>query len=128
MNTKFMAHGSIELGKENTNLTFIPEFYFVQQGTQREILVGNVFRYLINEGSHFTGFSQSSAIYLGINYRVKDALITSIMLEYANYSLGFSYDFNMSSLMTSSNSRGGFEIALRFVTPNPFAKGYRARI
>ena len=128
MNTKFIAHGSLELGKENTNLTFIPEFYFVQQGSQREILVGNVFRYLINEGSHFTGFSQSSAIYLGINYRVKDALITSVMLEYANYSVGFSYDFNMSSLMTSSNSRGGFEIALRFVTPNPFAKGYRARI
>ena len=128
MNTKFIAHGSVELGKENTNLTFIPEFYFVQQGSQREILIGNVFRYLINEGSKVTGFVKSSAVSLGVNYRVKDALITSIMLEYANYSVGFSYDINLSSLSTSSNSRGGFEIALRFVTPNPFAKGYRARI
>ncbi len=128
MNTKFIAHGSVEFGKENTNLTFIPEFYFVQQGPQREILIGNVFRYLINEGSKVTGFVKSSAVSLGVNYRVKDALITSIMLEYANYSVGFSYDINISSLSTSSNSRGGFEIALRFVTPNPFAKGYRARI
>ncbi|MEY3238323.1 MAG: hypothetical protein RI883_2424 [Bacteroidota bacterium] len=128
MNTKFIAHGSVELGKENTNLTFIPEFYLVQQGPQREILIGNVFRYLINEGSKVTGFVKSSAVSLGVNYRVKDALITSIMLEYANYSVGFSYDINMSSLSTSSKSRGGFEIALRFVTPNPFAKGYRARI
>lgn len=128
MNTKLIVHGNMELGKTNTNLTFIPEVYFLQQGAQREILVGNVFRYLINEGSHFTGFVKTSAISLGLNYRLKDALITSIQLDYANYSIGFSYDFNLSSLSTISNSRGGFEFSLRFVTPNPFAQGSRARI
>lgn len=128
MNTKLIAHASMEFGKINTNLTFIPEVYFVQQGSQREVLIGNVFRYLINEGSKVTGFVKSSAISLGLNYRLKDALVTSIMFDYANYSIGLSYDINMSSLSTSSKSRGGFEIALRFVTPNPFAKGHRARI
>ena len=128
MNTKFIVHTSAEIGKTNTNLTFIPEVVFVQQGPQREIIIGNIFRYLISEGSHFTSFVKSSAVSLGLNYRLKDALITSIMLEYANYSVGFSYDINLSSLSTSSQSRGGFELALRFVTPNPFAKGSRARI
>jgi type IX secretion system PorP/SprF family membrane protein len=128
MNTKFIAHTSAEIGKLNTNLTFIPEVYFVQQGSQREVLIGNVFRYLLQEGSHFTGFKKSSAVSLGLNYRLKDALITTAMIEYANYSVAFSYDINMSSLSTSSKSRGGFEIALRFVTPNPFSKVSRARI
>jgi type IX secretion system PorP/SprF family membrane protein len=128
MNTKIIAHGNMELGKTNTNLTFIPEIYFLQQGAQREILVGNVFRYLINEGSQFTGFVKTTAISLGLNYRLKDALITSIQFDYANYSIGFSYDFNLSSLSTTSNSRGGFEFSLRFVTPNPFTQGSRARI
>jgi type IX secretion system PorP/SprF family membrane protein len=128
MNTKITAHASAEIGKENTNLTFIPEVIFVQQGSQREIIVGNVFRYLISEGSHFTGFVKSSAVSLGLNYRLKDALITSVMFEYSNFAVGFSYDINLSTLSTASNSRGGFELALRFVTPNPFSKGYRSRI
>jgi type IX secretion system PorP/SprF family membrane protein len=128
MNTKIVVHASAELGKQNTNLTFIPELAFIQQGPQREILIGNVFRYLLQEGSHFTGFVKSSAISLGLNYRVQDALITSFMVDYANFSVGFSYDITMSKLAVSNNSRGGFEIALRFVTPNPFAKVYRARI
>jgi hypothetical protein len=128
MNTKFNVHASAEIGKVNTNLTFIPEVIYTQQGPQREIIVGNVFRYLIAEGSHFTGFVKSTAVSLGLNYRLQDALITTVMLDYSNFSVGFSYDFTTSGLRTVSNSRGGFEVALRFVTPNPFAKVYRARI
>lgn len=128
VDTKFIVHASAEVGKENTNLTFIPEAAYIQQGPQRQIMVGNVFRYLISEGSHFTGFVKSSAVSLGLNYRVQDALITSVMVDYANFSVGFSYDITMSKLAISNNSRGGFEVALRFVTPNPFAKVYRARI
>lgn len=128
LDTKFIVHASAELGKENTNLTFIPELAFIQQGPQRQIMVGNVFRYLISEGSHLTGFVKSSAVSLGLNYRVQDALITSVMVDYANFSVGFSYDITMSKLSVSNNSRGGFEVALRFVTPNPFAKVYRSRI
>lgn len=128
LNTKVIFHANAELGKQNTNLTFMPEIYFVQQGPQREILVGNVFRYLINEGSHFTGFVKTTAISLGIDYRVKDALITSFFLDYSNFSVGFSYDITVSKLTAANQSRGGFEMALKFVTPNPFAKVYRSRI
>jgi hypothetical protein len=41
-------------------------------------------------------------------------------MEYANYAIGFSYDINTSGLQTASNARGGMEITLRFVNPNPF--------
>lgn len=128
LSTKFIGHASMELGKRNTNLTFIPEVIYVRQNTQEEVIIGNVFRYLLVEGSHFTGFVQSSAVSLGVNYRVKDALITTLILEYAQYCIGFSYDINVSPLTTSSKSRGGFEIALRFVTPNPFSKSFAPRI
>ena len=128
LNTKFVGHASMEIGKRNTNLTFIPEIVYVRQNSQQEVIVGNVFRYLLVEGSHFTGFVQSTAISLGVNYRVKDALITTVILEYAQYCIGFSYDVNMSPLTTSSKSRGGFEVALRFVTPNPFSKSFAPRI
>jgi len=123
LKTKFIGHATMELGKANTNLTFIPSVYYVQQGKQREILLGNTFRYLLQEGSHFTGFKKSSSIGLGVHYRLLDALITSFQLDYSNYTLGVSYDVNLSQLSTASNMRGGIELFLRFVTPNPFSKG-----
>jgi len=128
MNTKFIFHGRGEFGKQNTNLTFIPELVFVQQSSLREIIVGNTFRYLLSEGSHFTGFTKSSAISLGLNYRVKDALIASFGIDYGNFSVYMGYDITMSKLSAANKSRGGFELALKFITPNPFSKGYRSRI
>jgi type IX secretion system PorP/SprF family membrane protein len=122
LNTKFIGHASMEVGKTNTNLTFIPSLYYVQQGKQREVLFGSTFRYLLQEGSHFTGFNKSSSIGLGVHYRLKDALVTSLQIDYANYTVGISYDFNVSQLSTASNMRGGLELFLRFVTPNPFGR------
>lgn len=123
LKTKFIGHASMEVGKQNTNLTFIPSFYFIQQGKQREVLFGNTFRYLLQEGSHFTGFTKSSSVSLGMHYRLQDALITSFQVDYANYTVGISYDINLSQLSTASNMRGGLELFLRFVTPNPFSRG-----
>jgi type IX secretion system PorP/SprF family membrane protein len=128
LNTKYIFHARGELGKQNTNLTFIPELVFVQQSSLREIILGNTFRYLLKEGSHFTGFTKSSAISLGINYRVKDALIASFGVDYGNFSVYMGYDITMSKLSAANKGRGGFEIALKFVTPNPFSRGYRSRI
>ncbi|MDG1331737.1 MAG: PorP/SprF family type IX secretion system membrane protein [Crocinitomicaceae bacterium] len=122
LKTKFIGHASMEVGKANTNLTFIPSLYYVQQGKQREVLFGSTFRYLLQEGSHFTGFNKSSSIGLGVHYRLKDALVTSLQVDYANYTVGISYDFNVSQLSTASNMRGGLELFLRFVTPNPFGR------
>lgn len=126
--TKIVGFANAEIGKENTNLTFIPSVYYLRQGHLQNLIIGNTFRYLINEGSHFTGFVKSSAISFGLNYRLKDAIIGNFNFEYANYTIGFSYDFTTSGLTSANNSRGAFEIALRFRTPNPFGIMSRARI
>jgi type IX secretion system PorP/SprF family membrane protein len=128
LNTKYCFHGRGEVGKKNTNLTFIPEFVFVQQGSLREIIVGNTFRYLLSEGSHYTGFAKSSAISLGANYRLNDAFIASFGVDFGNFSVYMGYDITVSNLSSANNSRGGFEMALKFITPNPFSKSYRSRI
>ena len=122
LKTKIIGHATVELGKKNTNLTFIPSLYYVQQGNLREILVGNTFSYLLQEGSHFTGFTKSASIELGVHYRVLDAVVGSFQINYANYSFGMSYDINTSKLSTASNMRGGVELFLRFITPNPFSR------
>lgn len=127
LRTKYVAHARVEVGQHNTNLTFIPSAYFTLQGNQKELLIGNTFRYLLQEGSHYTGFKKASSIGVGVNYRWMDAVVANVQLDYANYSIGFAYDFNVSSLTPVSQGRGGFELFLRFVTPNPFSTGSVSR-
>lgn len=126
LNTKFIGHGNIEFGIQNTSLLIAPELFFVKQGTQQEIIVGSVFKYVLQEGSKYTGNKKSSAVSLGAVYRIGDAFVPSLMYEYSNYAIGISYDVNLSKLRTVSTLRGGFEISLRFVTPNPFGAKSRA--
>ena len=77
--------------------------------------------------SKYTGFKQRSAIGIGAYYRNQDALIVNLLIEKGKYAVGFSYDINASGLARASKSRGGFEITLRMVTPNPFLYQKRSR-
>jgi type IX secretion system PorP/SprF family membrane protein len=46
---------------------------------------------------------------------VTDAIIPYVGLDYGNFSLGVTYDVNVSSLKTASQSRGGIEISLIYI-------------
>ena len=128
LNLRYVVYGSMEVGKANSNLTFIPQIYWTAQGQLNELLIGNKFRYLLQEGSHFTGLRNSSALGLGVYYRLQDAIVASLNLDFGNFSVGFSYDFNISSLIPASNMRGGAEVYLKFITPNPFSESSKAKI
>ena len=120
LHSRMTLHANMEFGKPNTNLTLIPSVLVNFQNKQLEAIIGSDFRYLLQEGSKYTGFVQEAAITIGAHYRYADALIAKLMFEYSNYSVGLSYDINLSKLSAASNLRGGFEFALKFVTPSPF--------
>jgi len=124
---KLVVHGNALLSIPNSNVAFAPGFMYYRQGPAQEIYAGSLIRYTISQDSKYTGFKEGAAFSAGAFFRAKDALVISTLLEYSNYSLGLSYDVNVSSLQTASNSRGGLEIALRFVTPNPFQAGKGSR-
>ena len=54
-------------------------------------------------------------LYIGSWYRLKDAVIPYIGLEFGEWHFGASYDVNISSLKPASNSRGGIEISLIYI-------------
>ena len=54
-------------------------------------------------------------VYLGAWYRMNDAVIPYVGLEYGEFHIGVSYDVNVSSLKPASNSRGGVELSLIFI-------------
>ncbi|MEY4605098.1 MAG: hypothetical protein RIT43_2390 [Bacteroidota bacterium] len=120
---KFAAFGNSLVSLPNSTLSIGPSFLYQLQGKFSELLVGTRFRFMLQEASKFTGFRTASAASLGVYLRNKDALIAMLQYEISNYSIGFSYDMNISSLKSYSNLRGGFEISLRYAAPNPFGGG-----
>lgn len=121
--SKYIAHANVAIGLANSNLIINPGFMFAMQGPNKEIIAGSMFKYVLSESSKYTGNKKGSAIGIGCDYRFGDAAIATVMYEYANFGVGVSYDFNLSKLKAVSSTRGGFEISLRFVSPNPFLAG-----
>ncbi len=67
---------------------------------------------------------------LGSWYRLwenADAFIMMLGMEYMNWTLGMSYDYNVSTLKQTSNGQGGFEIALINIIKSKKAVGQDIR-
>jgi type IX secretion system PorP/SprF family membrane protein len=120
LNMKYVAHANVLIGVGNSLLSIVPGFIYYRQGSASELLAGSMFRYLLKAESQYTGFITGSALSFGAHFRTRDAFIASMLLEMGSYSLGVSYDLNTSDLNTASSGRGGIEISLRFLNPNPF--------
>jgi type IX secretion system PorP/SprF family membrane protein len=124
---RYVLNGDFLIGIPNTNIALAPSYLIQFQGPEKEILAGMMCKYYFKEDSRYTGFIKRSAFGAGAAYRNKDALILSTLVEVGQYAIGFSYDINVSKLTTASTGRGGPEIFLRFVTPNPFLNQMKSR-
>ncbi len=120
LHMRFTVHGAATLGITNTSLAVCPSFMFMRQGKQKEITAGMLFRVAMGESSKVTGFKKNSTVIMGCYYRHKDAVAPYFGFEFSSYSLGFSYDVNISGLNTVTKSRGGIEITFRFANPEAF--------
>ena len=117
---KYSIHGRASVGLTNSNVAIVPSFMYFRQGTAQEINLGMNLRFMLKEESDYTDFIKEAALSIGVHSRVKDAISPQILLEISNYAIGCSYDVNTSYLNKASNSRGGFEIMIRYMSPNPF--------
>ncbi|HEU4471723.1 MAG TPA: PorP/SprF family type IX secretion system membrane protein [Flavisolibacter sp.] len=70
-------------------------------------------------GAYMLGINQDprnpTNVYLGTWYRVGDAIIPYVGLEFGEFRLGATYDVNISSLKPASNMRGGAEFSLIYI-------------
>lgn len=111
---KTVCHADVLFGLKHTNLAFVPGIIYMKQGPSSEIFSGCFFRYKLQEESKFTGFVRGTSLIMGTHIRTGDAFIPSVQLEIAEYTIGISYDVNISKLKTETSGKGGFEIALRY--------------
>ncbi len=121
-------HADALIGIPRSKWSILPAVILQFQGPSKEVLVGSRYRIKLKEASRVTGFVKGAYFSLGTFYRWNDAFIPSITFEMDHYSIGMSYDFNISKLRNASRGNGGFEVSLKFRTPNPYLwKGNRSR-
>jgi len=104
-------------------LYWFPNITAQFQGAQHQLVFGATAKYVISSGSKMTGFGTEMAIAAGLNFRINnvfDAIIPQIYLDLQGFSVGLSYDINISHLNTASSYRGGFELSLRFTNPDGY--------
>lgn len=88
---------------------FSPNLLFQLQQGQKQINTGAYATYLLAGRKGFTpGF-----VILGTWYRFKDSFIFSTGVGNSNYTIGFSYDLNKSSLRYNAGGTGAYEISLK---------------
>lgn len=117
---KITFHTNMMFGIKNSHYSIAPSALVTVQGKQKEITLGTFIKYKVREESKFTGIIKSSVISLGCFYRNRDAIIPSLLLEMDKYTIGISYDTNISQLKAATSGRGGFEISLRIGSGSSF--------
>lgn len=111
---KKVCHADVLFGLKNTGFAVMPGFIYMSQGPSSEIYSGCFLRYKLQEQLKFTGLVKSTSFVVGTHVRAGDAIIPSFQLEMGDYTIGISYDVNISGLRTATSGKGGFEIGLRY--------------
>lgn len=120
----FHAGGEFLLGD---HFGLNPGVIVMSQGPSFQVNAGTSFKFLLHRTRN-----EYQAFQLGLWSRISnkietgvltDAAILSTRFDYNNFTLGFSYDINVSPLKPASNYNGGFEFALSYKICGPERRG-----
>ena len=93
----------------NESIGFMAQLNYSSQGKYRELIGGGLVSW------KRPSERQSDPLfifYVGALYRLKDAVIPVVKLDYMRYSFGISYDVNVSGLKAATSLRGGYELSV----------------
>ena len=89
---------------------FTAQADFTKQSADRELLISGMYSRNLTQDADGTDLY----IHAGIIGRIGDAIIPVIKIDVKKYTLGFSYDANLSNLTKISFGRGGYECTITY--------------
>ncbi|MCB0636272.1 MAG: PorP/SprF family type IX secretion system membrane protein [Lewinella sp.] len=106
----------------------LPGVIVMSQGPSFQVNAGTSFKFLLGTGRTPGDQSFQFGLWTRASNKIQsgvlnDAVIASTRFDYDNFSLGFSYDINISPLRAASNANGGFELALVYKICGPTRRG-----
>lgn len=103
----FYAGSDIQL---ISNVYFTPDFLYMSHAAATDIILGSKATYVFSD--NFLEKSVFAGGYLRNNINSFDAFIFLVGMNYNHWSVGLSYDINMSELKTATHNQGGFELSV----------------
>lgn len=102
-----------------TTTTLHASALYSSQANARELVVGGAVQFIAADDTE----PMPVSFYAGSWYRLNDAVIPYVGLEYGDVRIGATYDVNTSLLRSASQTRGGFELSLIYTRRPPSGKG-----
>ncbi len=129
IHSKWTLHGGGEIFLADKRWALLPNAIAMKQGASFELNLGTALRHTFS----IKGFDEYKAIQAGAWLRLSqkvsmtekrsvlaDAIILYTRFDYADWSIGFSYDANISSLRRANAMNGTFELSIA----RTFGKGW----
>ena len=120
----FHAGGEFMVGKRFGLIPGVVTFF---QGPSFQVNAGNSFKFLLGNSRRYHQAFQLGAWARVANKlesgKLVDAFILSTRFDYEQFTIGFSYDINTSSLNAASNGNGAFEFSLVYKICGPERRG-----
>jgi type IX secretion system PorP/SprF family membrane protein len=114
LQNKFTINGGLTTTTSDVNrLVFF--FDYLKQGANSSTIFGGYYGMDIMQ-DYGSNTDDKLTLYLGAFYRLRDAIVPVVKLDYYRLTLGLSYDVNTSQLKNASQFRGGFELSASFRT------------
>jgi len=107
---KYVISGAVKFSVTETSYLNI-QTDVSSQGSFQEIIGGMMYGVKIGPDWEHPDYVLHGGAFLRLN----DAVIPTIKIDYNPFSVGLSYDVNISQLKTSSYGRGGFELSLTYI-------------
>lgn len=120
--SKFTLHAGGEF-LMTSKLGLVPGVVTLFQGPSFELNTGTSLKFLLgNSRTNYQAFQLGAWMRISNHFAqsvTADAFILSTKFDYNDFSFGFSYDVNVSSLKAASNSQGAFEFAMTYKICGP---------
>ena len=107
LHTRWSVNGGVSFFLNDTYSVLVHGNY-TRQGPAQEIVAGGVLRWSRTSYSNPRAFAISGGAY----YRLNDAIVPIVKIDYKGQAFAFSYDINTSSLRELTKMQGGFEVSL----------------
>lgn len=125
--SRITAHAGGEFMVSN-RFGLVPGVIMMSQGPSFQVNAGTSFKFLLGTGRSTGSQSFQFGLWTRVSNKIEsgvlnDAIIANTRFDFDNFTLGFSYDINVSPLKTASNGNGSFELALQYKICGPARRG-----
>jgi len=112
LHPRYTLHGGLSQPISNGSYVHFSGLYSNQAGANEFVLGGAWSVNVNNDNDNPTNFYAGSWVRFS---NVTDAVIPYVGLEFGSFSLGVTYDVNISALKSASESQGGIEVSLIYI-------------